>query len=56
MDLLMHEYGWSLEQAQQTPVREALCLYAVIALRHGYEWAGPSYITRDLPDLREGRA
>ena len=44
----MSEYGWTLDQTLETKIRQALCLYAAIALRHGFVWAGPSYVMRDL--------
>ena len=51
----MSEYSLPLDlgdgvpgSAMEMPVRQALCLHAVIALRHGWTWACPSYAKRDL--------
>jgi hypothetical protein len=44
----MNEYGWTLDQALDLPIRQALCLHTVIALRHGYTWAKASYVERDI--------
>ncbi len=55
LDCLLSEYALPLDLGPgvpgsilELPVREALCLHAVIALRHGWTWAGPSYAKRDL--------
>lgn len=48
MDCLRSEYKLTRDQALDTPVREALCEHAVIALRHGWTWACDSYAKRDL--------
>ncbi len=44
----MSEYGWTLDQAMDLPVDQALCLHTAIGLRHGCVWAGASYVMRDL--------
>ena len=51
----MSEYSLPLDlgedvsgSAMEMPVRQALCFHAIIALRHGWAWAGPSYAKRDL--------
>jgi hypothetical protein len=55
LDCIMSEYALPLDlgddvpgSALEMPVRRALCLHAVIALRHGWTWASPSYAKRDL--------
>lgn len=44
----MSEYGWTLDQALDLPIDQALCLHTAIALRHGWTWSEASYVERDI--------
>lgn len=48
VDMLCSEYGWSLQQAFDTPLSQALCLRAAIASRNGSEVAGGEFLQREL--------
>jgi hypothetical protein len=48
IDTLMSEYSMTRAEVRRTPIAEALALRTVIALRHGYTWAEPSYAQRDV--------
>ena len=57
---MMNEYSMPydlgfgvLGSALEMPVRQALCLHAVIALRHGWTWGCPSFSARDMAPLEK---